>query len=241
MADTDSQKEKGMDVLSRIVGVFASPKETFTDLDRRPTWLLPFIILVVAVIAMQLLIHDISIQDNLARIEASGRLTQEQLDARQAQLSGPASYIGLVFSPIGILFVWCVMAGLLLFGGNTILGGSSTFKKMLALVSWSSLIGIISMVINIILILSEGTSQGVTISPAYFLPAAPLGEAPPVLYRFLSKFDPFTIWQMVLWTIGVSVMYKFTVKKSALFVGTLWVLWILLSVALGGLFYKIGM
>jgi hypothetical protein len=103
MANTDSQKEKGMDVLSRIVGVFASPKETFTDLDRRPTWLLPFIILVVAAIAMQLLIHDISIQDNLARIEASGRLTQEQLEARQAQLSGPASYIGLVFSPIAIL------------------------------------------------------------------------------------------------------------------------------------------
>jgi hypothetical protein len=112
---------------------------------------------------------------------------------------------------------------------------------MLALVSWSSLIGIISMVINIVLILSKGTSQGVTVSLAAFLPAAPLGEAPPILNRFLSKFDPFTIWQMVLWTIGVSVMYKFTMKKSALFVGTLWVLWILLSVALGGLFYKIGM
>jgi hypothetical protein len=241
MANAGSQEEKGMDVLSRIIGVFASPKETFKDLDRRPTWLVPFIIVVIMATVMQLLLHDIGIQDQMARMEASGRLTAEQLETQQGRMAGPTGYIGLVFAPIVMLVVYSVLAGLLLFSGNTIAGGSSTFKKMFSLVTWSSLVGLASMAASTALVISKGTSIGATISPAAFL-TAPTAEAPPtVLFRLLSKIDPFTIWQLGLWVVGISVMYKFTVKKSLIVVGSLWAVWIVLSVALGGVFSKFGM
>jgi len=230
-----------MDVLSRIIGVFASPKETFTDVDRRPTWLVPFIIVAVAAIIMQVLLHDIGIQDQMARMEASGRLTAEQLETQQARMSGTAGYIGLVFAPIGMLVVYAVLAGLLLFSGNTAAGGSSTFKKMFALVNWSSLIGLVSMAVTAAVILSKGTTIGATISPAAFLQAPTAGTPPTVLFRLLSKLDPFTIWQLGLWVVGISVMYKFTVKKSMIVVGSLWAVWIVISVALGGVLSKFGM
>lgn len=238
MANAGAQEEKGMDVLSRIIGVFASPKETFKDLNKRPTWLVPFIILAAAAIVMQYLLHDIGIQDQMARMEASGHLTAEQLQTQQDRMTGPMAYIGLVFAPIAMLVVYAIQAGLLLFTGNVAAGGSSTFKKMLSLATWSSLVGVIGIALSTALILSRGTSVGATISPAAFL-TTPTAETPPTaLFRLLSKFDPITIWQMALWVVGVSVMYQFTTKKSAILVGSLWAAWIILSVALGGVFSK---
>ena len=236
----NSTNEKEMGVLSRIIGVFSSPRETFVSLDRRPTWLVPFIILVIAVVVMQVTLRGVQAQEMVARLEARG-MPQEQIEAIQARMQGPASYIGLVVAPIFMLIVWAVIAGLLWFGGNTIMGGTSTFKKMFSLVAWSGLIGFLGIAVKTFLILSKGTTVGVTTSLAAFLPSPELGAAPGILYRLLSKFDLFTIWEMVLWTIGISVMYKFTMKKSACLVGTLWILWIVVSVALGGVFARFGM
>jgi hypothetical protein len=238
MANSGNEREMG--VLSRIIGIFTSPKETFASIDRKPTWLVPFIIMIVVTMVMQLLIMNIGLQDRVAQMEAIGK-PQEQIDATQNFMQGGLKYISLVVAPIGILVVWSVIAGIFLFAGNTIMGGKSTFKKMLSLVSWSSLIGILSVAIQTFLIISKGTRLGVTTSLAAFLPS-PTWDAPPsIFYRLLSKLDIFTIWGLVLWAIGISVMYRFTMKKSAILVGSLWVVWIILSVALSGLFASLGM
>jgi len=238
MADSGTEKEMGG--ISRIIGIFTSPRDTFASIDRKPTWLVPFIILVVGVVVMILLTQDIGIQDRIAQMEARG-VPQEQMDVVQSRMQGGAKYIGLVAAPIFMLISWTVIAGILLFGGNTMMGGASTFKKMFALVSWSSLIGMIALIIKTVLIVVKGTSSGVTTSLAAFLPIPSLGSAQSVLYRLLSKFDIFTIWEMILWIVGISVMYRFTTKKSAILVGIIWGCWVVVSVALGGLFANLGM
>jgi hypothetical protein len=240
---SNSGTEKEMGVFSRILGVFTAPGETFASLDKKPTWLVPFIIMIAAVTVMQVLTSDIAIRDRTqtvtARMEARGA-TPDQIENAQNSMQKGAKF-GYVSAPIVILVMWLVMAGVLLFGGNIIMGGSSSFKKMLSLVSWSSLIGIVAMLVMTPLILSKQTTVGVTTSLAAFL-TPPTPEAPPTaLYRLLSKFDVFTVWQMILWTIGISVFYKFSVKKSALLIGGIWILWIVISVALGGLFSNFGM
>ena len=231
---------KEMGPIGRIVGVFASPKETFESVDRKPTWLVPFILTLIFVIAFQFLTMDIGIKDRFAVMEARD-MPAEQMEMARQQIEGPMKYIGLGIAPIATLVVWAILAGILLFGGNTILGGESKFKKMFSLVAWSSLVGIVGGILKIFLILQKGTMHGVTTSLAILVPTPPIGDPGPILYRILTKLDLFTIWNLVLWIIGLAVIYKFSTKKTATFVITLQVIWIIISVALGGLFANFGM
>ncbi len=230
---TDAVATKEMGVMSRIVGIFASPKETFESLDRKPTWLVPFIIVTFLTIAMQYLVIDIAMQDQIAKMEARG-IPQEQLDLIQQRMAGPTRYIQMAVIPVAMLAIWAIIGGILLMGTNSIMAGSATFKKIFALEAWTSLIGMAGGILKTILILSKGTSLGVTTSLAILLPTPPLDKTAPVLYRLLSKLDVFTIWGLVLWIIGLSVMGKISTNKSATFVISIWVLWIVVSVVLGG-------
>jgi hypothetical protein len=229
------EAKKEMGFFEKLAGIFISPRETFEALDRKPTWLVPFIIVAVAVLVMTVLTRDIGMQDMLARFEASD-MPQEQIDRIVEQSQGPGRYIQIVVIPVFMIVAWCFFAGVMLFTGNTILGGKSTFKKLLSMVSWSSLIGLLSAAIHTALIITKGTSQGVTTSLALLLADPEPGAKPSFLFRLLSKFDFFTIWEMVLWAIGTSVLYRFSMKKSAGMVAVLWVLWVIISVSLGGLF-----
>jgi hypothetical protein len=92
-----------------------------------------------------------------------------------------------------------------------------------------------------LLMLSKGTTQGIALDLAVFLDTPPIGEEKSTLYRIFSKFDIFTIWQIVLWIIGLAVTYKTTIKKAAVPIISLWVLWIIVSVAFGGFFESLGM
>lgn len=232
---TNSEKSKEMGVFERITGVFISPRETFEAIDQKPTWLVPYIIVLVFTFAMMLLTQKIGVQDMVARYQAQGDVPQEQIDRMIAQTQGIWRIIQFVAVPVFMLIVWAVLSGILLFGGNTLLGGNASFKKIFSLMSWSSLIGVLSGIVHTAVVLSKGTTQGVTTSLAILLPVPELSEKPSFLFRLLSKFDIFTIWSLILWIIGLSVIYKFSVKKTSGLVLSLWAVWIVLSVALGNL------
>ncbi len=228
---TQETSVKPVGVFGRIVGIFTSPRETFVSIEQKPTWIVPFLIGLVFLVVFQFLTLEIQAGDRVAMMEAQDR-PAEQIDAVRSQMDSPLKYIGLVVGPIAMLVVWAILAGIILFTGNTIMGGQGNFKKLFSMVGWSSLVGILGGILHLLLILPKGTSHGVTTSLAILLPTPPLGETP-FLYRLLTKFDVFTIWNLVLWIIGISVIYRFTMKKSATLVLSLWALWIIASVALG--------
>lgn len=232
--NTEADSIKEMGVFSKVAGIFTSPRETFKNVDQRPTWLVPFLIVVVISIVMQFLVMDIGMKDQIARMEARDMST-EQIETMQSRMEGPLKYVGIVFVPVAILAVWAVLSGILLFGGNTLMGGETKFKKVFSVMAWSSLVGIVGQILKTFLILSKGTSRGVVTSLAILLPTPELSQKTPILYRFLSNFDLFTIWELIIWIIGLAVIYRFETKKSAMFVLSLWAIWVLISVALGGL------
>ena len=125
----------------RAIGVFISPRETFESIDRKPTWLVPFLIVVIASIILQLLVLDIGIQDRLAMMEAQ-ELSAERLEAARTQMAGPLRYMGVAITPVAVLVIWAVLGGIFLFTGNTIMGGEAKFKKVFSLIAWTSLIGV---------------------------------------------------------------------------------------------------
>jgi len=176
-----------MGALARLTGIFTSPRQVFESIDRRPTWLVPFLVTCAVAIALQFLVMDIGIKDQMARFEAQD-IPAEQLEQMEARMQGPMKFISLPFIPIGTLLVWAVIAGLLLLGSNSILGGNATFKKMFSLVAWTSLIGILGGILKSILIYMKGTTRGVTTSLATLLPTPEAGETPGLIYRLLPSW-----------------------------------------------------
>jgi len=231
---SNDQEKKGMNVFDKIIGIFVSPQETFQEINKKPNWLVPFIIIVIVTLISQYLLLDITLNDQIEAMKARG-MTGEQMQMAQDRMQGPMKYIGFIVAPIFILLAWLILSGILLFTGNTVMGGKAKFVNVLAVVSWSSVIGIVQAALRTYLIISKGTSFGVTTSLAILLPTPQIGESKTILYRLLSRFDIFTIWTLILWIIGLSVVYNFSTKKSATMVLTLWTIYILFVVGVGSL------
>lgn len=229
-----------MGLIQKITGIFTAPRQAFESIDQKPTWLVPFIIMIVFFLIMQLLTIDIQMADRLKIMEAKD-VPQEQLDMMRTQLQGPAKYIGIVVGPIMILLFWAIFAGIFYMAGNLTIGGDSSFKKVFAVISWSSLIGSVSLLLMTFLMLSKDTSLGIAMDLTVLLDTPPLGTEKSTLYNILAKFDLFTIWGIFLWIIGLSVTYKSTVKKAAIPIVGLWILWIIISVSFAGVFENLGM
>lgn len=230
-----------MSTMQKIVGIYSAPRRTFEAIDQNPTWFLPFIIGVVFFLIFQFLTVDLQMDYRMEMMEARGDIPQEQMDVAKAQMQGPVKYIGFVAGPIVWLIMILIIAALFYVAGNLMIGGDTSFKKVFAIVAWTGLIGVISFIIMTLLILSKGTMHGVALDLSILLDTPAIGEDKSTLYRILSKFDVFVIWEIVLYIIGMSVTYKATVKKAAVPILSLWALWIIVSVAFGGFFEQLGM
>ena len=232
MENTESTP-KSMNAFNRVINIFASPREVFESIDQKPTWLVPFIISMVLVIIMMVLTADIQQSDRVAYMEARG-MTQEQIDAASATQATAVKYIGPVVAVVMILIIWLIIAGLVLMAANMIIGGESPgFKKVFSIIAWSSVVGSLGTILITFLALSKGSMIGVGTDLSILLPAVPLGESKPFLNRLLARFDLFVFWQMVLWIIGLSVLYKTTFQKALIPILTLWIIWVVAAVGLG--------
>jgi hypothetical protein len=230
-----------MSAMQKIIGIYTAPRRTFEAIDQNPTWFLPFIIGVVFFLIFQYLTVDMQMDYRIEIMEARGDVPQEQMDAAKAQMQGPVKYIGFIAGPIVWLIMIVIIAALFYVAGNLMIGGDTSFKKVFAIVAWTGLIGIVSFIIMTLLILSKGTMHGVALDLSILLDTPAIGEEKSILYRLLSKFDIFVIWEIILYIIGMSVTYKTTVQKTAVPILSLWALWIIISVAFGGFFEKFGM
>ncbi len=228
-------EEKKMGAFAKLVGVLTSPTETFKSINTRPTWLVPFIVFTIGILAIQYFVMDYAFADQIKIMEARG-MDPQQIELASQHMQGAARYVQFVLIPIATLIVWLIIAGVLLFTGNVIMGGEAKFKNVMAVVAWSAPVTLVGGMLKASLIVVKETTIGVTTSLAAIMPTPAIGKAPSILYRFLSKFDIFTIWQIVLWSIGLAVVYNFTIKKSGTLVGVVWGVWIVISVALSGLF-----
>jgi len=226
----ETTKTTEMSVFNKIVGIFTSPREAFESINQNPSWLIPFLIGLVFFLIFQYTTVDIQIADSIATIDAMDLPAEHLESARERQTQGFSKYSGYIFGPIIILISWVVIAAYFLLMGKWTLKGESNFKKLFAMVAWSSLIGILSFVIMSFLITSKGTLHGVGLDLSILLTTPPIGVDRSFLFLFLSKIDFFVIWQLILWTIGLSVTFNTSTNKTVTPVLILWAIWIAISI-----------
>src|SRR4051794_39880388 len=106
-----------MGAFARIAGVFFEPRKTFEDIGRRPDWLVPVLVLMVATFAVTwVMSHRIGMEqiirqqmENNSRIAQLSAEQREQTIAMQARVGGIFAYLVPVFLPLGYLIVAGVM------------------------------------------------------------------------------------------------------------------------------------
>jgi len=221
--------------LSRMMGVFFSPKLTFASIGRKPDWLIPFIIIillaVISVYFMQPIIISESLQKQHEKMEERG-MSAEQMDTAAEQTAKVMKFTVLPIGIVGFAFTLVLGALIWLFVGNIFLGGAAKFKHTFAVNVYRSLIPTIGGLIKLPIILSKETLN-VHFSLATFM-SDELRET--FLYKVLMHTDIFNIWSIAVLCIGLAAIYNFNVKKVWPVVVLIYVAYYLAAAAISSLF-----
>lgn len=230
---------EGPGFISNFVNIFVNPHKTFAALDQKPTWLFPMIIMVLLSMAVTYISFPIIIQNQMESFRNNPNISAEQLEVieqRMDQGGDSQKYIGVGIQLVVIPILYLLIAAMFYFVGSVLLAGKASFIKVFAVWAWSSLIGVVAIIVKTPLILLKENIK-ISISPALLLPGDAVDST---LFNILSQFDFFLIWQLAVFAYGFSIIYRFSTTKSYLTIGLMWAIWIVIAVAASGLFKQFG-
>ena len=235
---TEVVEEPDISFFAKLVGVVLDPRKTFRAVAARPQWVAPILILMCvgllfAILAQPVIIQELDSGKQMQQLMERRNMTQEQA-AQAIEMQKKFAGIGvLVSAPLSEVATCLIFAVILLFVGNTILGGAAKFVAIFSAYAWARLITVLGTAAKIPLVLSEKTIQ-VTLSPAILLPGSDTGS---LLYAVLSVFDIFHIWEAILVCFAMAAVYKITLQRSVSFVGTIYVVLAAVGILLRELFH----
>jgi hypothetical protein len=231
----------------RLTGTLLSPGETFADVNRKPTWIAPFIIAMVTVLASTFFFlwrvkpdMDQIIRTQIKKsLEKSNQsLTDEQMQQRVdigKKIAKFIPVIGAVFTPVFFL----ILAGIFALG-LMFIQAKTTFKKILSVVAWSSaatsIVGTVVTMASLMVRDEESLhnmdpTQAGGIVPSNVAAFLPSGTSA-VIKSVAGSLDIFSIWTMILLSIGFAAIAgsrKITTGKTATVVFGFWVVFVLLK------------
>jgi hypothetical protein len=221
---------------ARMIGVLFSPSETFASIARRPDWVVPLLTIVLLGYAttffiMPRLDWDAVVAMQEEQIKAKNpNMSQEDLD-RVERMTKAGGKVFAWVAPVVFVLWYLLVAGVLLLAFR-LLGGQGTFGQAFSatLYAWMPL------VLNGIILTIVAVARGGLIDPTQMAtlvksnPAFLVNmKAQPVLFALLSSIDIFTIWTVVLLTIGFAALSRVSKAKAAAIVISMWVVCILIK------------
>ena len=225
--------------IGRIIGVFTSPKQTFTSIAEKPSWIAPMLLMMfLAVVVGTMLSYKMNwreyIQHKAEENPRFAALSEEQKDqalAGQVKFWSASSYvIGAIATPISILiFAAIYMGAFNLFRGAGVRYGQSFAITTHAFLP-TVIINILALVILPLKAYGDVDPENiVATSLKSYLP----DTAPKPLLALGSSLELFWIWCLVLIAIGFTAANPRKVKPGAAYriVFGLWAVWVLAKVA----------
>lgn len=224
-----------MNVFQKIVGIFTSPAKTFASIDLKPTILVPLLLIIAVNLVFVFTAGDVIKTESLTRQEQAMQERGMDPDQIDDALARTEKFMGITmpaFSVVGPVVVLVVIAGVFLFVGNVILGGKTTFKKVMSVATWSWLVVSLYSLVMLPIVLAKESLQ-VSFSLATFMSE---DARQSFLYNLLAKVDIFYIWWLVVFSIGLAVIYKMRIQKTATAVFITYAIYALVTSSLAGLF-----
>jgi len=228
--------------MQRVTNTFTAPSKTFEDIKRgNRSWWMPFLI---SIVFAYILFAAITVKITWSQV-AENTISMNQKSAeRMAQLPPEQRANAMKFtqyltegifvaSPVLVILVALVISGVMLGTINFIFGGKAKFADVFAVWFYASLPGLIKTILATIVIFSGMAPESFNIqnfaptNVGAFLSQQDVGAA---VYRLATAIDFTTIWYLVLFGIGISVVAG--VKRSAGYIAVFgwWVLLTLIGV-----------
>lgn len=213
MNDTPPPPADDQGLMARAIGMLFSPGATLKGVVRNPR---PAGILLLSCVV-------IGLASSLPQFTERGQEQLLEMQVRQTeqftgqpvsdeQYAGMRTFVRyspyitlvsiLIFAPIGALLFTSVYW----FVFNAILGGTSTFKQVLGIVTHSQVIGALAAVAALPILFVQGPTN--SMGPFHLGVLVPMLDADSFVVRFLGGINVFLIWQLVVNAIGLGLLFR---------------------------------
>jgi hypothetical protein len=208
MSPPAPEAQASISAVGRIFGVLFSPKATFEDIVRKPSWLVPVIILGLMGVAVATGINQkINWREFMSQqIEKSPRGSQLSEEQKEKQIEAGAKVAPITTYAFGVPapILLVLIVALVMWGAYNIMAGVNPgYKTALGIVSHAYVPVIIANILFLIVLFlkPEGTLD--LENPMATNVAALLPEGTPKWLDALGKnIDVFLIWVVILIAIG---------------------------------------
>lgn len=206
----------GLSQTERLVDTFVAPSKTFADIFRSRSWWLPFLLLVVCSYALTGAIQSKVGWDQLVQNEIQSNHTlSEKLatlppaqGAKQRQIMQLSFRGGFYAGPV-LTLAFVALAALVLWGTiNFGFGGTTTFGRTFTMAMYAGLPLALSSLLGAVMLFAGRSPETFTresmlgSNPGYYI------DTPGPLKTFLTSLDVFTIWNLVLLSIGLAIVAR---------------------------------
>lgn len=219
---------ENMNPFQRIANLFFSPKKLFSFLRKKPSVLLPIIIISIGTFLHQLILFEptkdmqMDLRYNTYK-QVGMSFTPDQLETLvNAQAIG-----GLIASPIVGVAAWLV-SSLIMYAIFRLVNCEKGLKKYFSMIGYISILSVISQLIHAGFLRYSG---GDLLSPAVTSLASMLDSETlnPLLFGIASGLEVFNIWTFILYGIGFAYTGGVEKKKSYIMAGILFAVVLLIT------------
>lgn len=219
----EAQSQPAISAVGRVIGVFFSPKQTFEDIVRKPSWVLPVVLLTLFSIGVSFAINQrINFREFMTQqIEKNPRSANLSAEQKQQQIEGGAKFTPIVIWAFGVcgpvLFVMFV--ALAMWGAYNLLGGANTnFGTSFAITAHAALTGLVSSSLMILVLYLKPPGTVDLENPvATNLAAVLADDSAKWLFKLLNSIDIFSFWTLILLAIGFAATNPKKLKGSKAF------------------------
>lgn len=227
---------------ARVYGVLFSPVATFEAIRQRPTWVAALLVLVaISVVASSLVTSKLDVEEVVRdSIGQSGRQLSEEQIERAVALQEKLLPVMAVGGPLIFFPVACLVMALVFWVALRMLGGDFSYMTSFA----TTVHGMVPQGIGGLLTLPVAMARGQLdydqVKTGSLL-ASNLGqfasdETSPAMAAVLNSVDVFSVWSLVLLSLGYAVVGRVGKGKAAAVVVGLWALYVLVKAGAAAVF-----
>ncbi len=235
---------QSMGAFARVIGALLSPRATFQDIARKPSWLLPLLIIILLNIAITGIFgHRVGWRAFMERQNMQNRRAQQQMQQMtpeqrehmidlQVKVAPIAGYIGaIVIWPLFALITAAIFMGIL----NATSSTGMDFKTSFGVVTHSLMPLVIAFLLGILVLFLKPPDtvdlQNLVASNV----GALLSKSAPMWEQSTgTSIDIFTFWVLGLMAFGYSVVRpkKLKMGTALAWVVGVWVVYVLIKAGL---------
>ncbi len=232
------ETQASLSPFGRVIGVLFSPKRTFEDIVRKPSWLLPVALSTVLGLLVSVAINQrINWRDFMnQQIEKSPQAAQMSSEQKQQRIEAGAKFVPIstfVFGTLGPVLV-ALLVALVMWGAYSLLGGISTdFSTAFGITAHAFLTGLVSSPLFILILYLKPYGTADLDNPLAANLAAILPEdSAKWLFALCKSVDIFVFWTLILLAIGFAAVNSKKLKgaKSFTIAFTVWAAYVVCRV-----------